>query len=204
MMATTHALVGAAIAATVATVFPETAPAALVAAVVGSVFPDLDLYAGHRRTLHYPAYYWAAVALALVVAAVYPGPLAVAAVLFLVGAAIHSGMDAFGGGLELRPWEGTSERAVYDHLNGRWLPPKRWVPYDGAPEDLALAGLLSAPAFLAFGDEPLVRAGLLAVLGVSAAWVLLRRHVATLTERFAASLPATLRTYLPDRFLTAH
>ena len=202
-MATTHALVGAAIAAAAATALPETAPAALVAAVVGSVFPDMDLYAGHRRTLHYPAYYWVAVAAALVVAALSSTPLAVAAVLFLLGAAVHSVMDAFGGGLELRPWEGNSDRAVYDHLNGRWLPPKRWVPYDGAPEDLLLAGLLSAPAFLVFGEDPLVRAGLVGVLAVSAAWVALRRRVASVSERFAAALPASVRAYVPERFLTA-
>jgi len=203
MMATTHALVGAAIAAAAATALPETAPVALAAAVAGSVFPDLDLYAGHRRTLHYPAYYWAAVAVALVVAALSPAPVAVAAVLFLLGAAVHSVMDAFGGGLELRPWEGNSERAVYDHLNGRWLPPRRWVPYDGAPEDLLLAGLLSAPAFLVFGDEPLVRAGLIGVLAVSATWVVLRRRVASVSERLAALLPASVRAYVPERFLTA-
>lgn len=199
-MATTHALVGAAIAAATATAFPETAPVALAAAVAGSVFPDLDLYAGHRRTLHYPGYYWVAVAAALVVAAVAPGPPAVAAVLFLLGAAVHSVMDAFGGGLELRPWEGNSDRAVYDHLNGRWLPPKRWVPYDGSPEDLLLAGVLSAPAFLAFGGEPLVRSSLVGILVVSAAWVAIRRRVATVSERLAASLPACLRAYVPERF----
>jgi ABC-type amino acid transport system permease subunit len=203
MMATTHALVGAAIAAAAATALPETAPAALVAAVAGSVFPDMDLYAGHRRTLHYPAYYWVAVAAALVVAALSSTPLAVAAVLFLLGAAVHSVMDAFGGGLELRPWEGNSDRAVYDHLNGRWLPPKRWVPYDGAPEDLLLAGLLSVPAFLVFGEDPLVRTGLVGVLAVSAAWVALRRRVASVSERFAAALPASVRAYVPERFLTA-
>ncbi|MEF8842357.1 MAG: metal-dependent hydrolase [Haloarculaceae archaeon] len=201
MMATTHALVGAAIAAVTAVVFPGTAPIALAAAVAGSVFPDLDLYAGHRRTLHYPAYYWVALAAVLVVAALSPTPHAVAAVLFVLGAAVHSVMDAFGGGLELRPWEGTSDRAVYDHLNGRWLPPKRWVPYDGAPADLLLAGVLSAPALLVFGDEPLVRGGLVGVLVVSAAWVTLRRRVASVSERLAASLPASLQGYVPERFI---
>ena len=202
MMATTHALVGAAIAAAAATVLPEAAPAVLAAAVAGSVFPDLDLYAGHRRTLHYPAYYWVAVAVALVVATAFPVPPAVATALFLLGAAVHSVMDAFGGGLELRPWEGNSDRAVYDHLNGRWLPPKRWVPYDGAPEDLLFAGLLSVPALLVFGGDPLARAGLLAVLAVSVVWAALRRRVATVSERFVTRLPASLRPYVPERFLT--
>jgi hypothetical protein len=203
MMATTHALVGAAIAAVTAVVLPENTPIVLAAAVVGSVFPDLDLYAGHRRTLHYPAYYWVAVAVALVVAALSPGPLALAAVLFLLGAAVHSGMDAFGGGLELRPWEANSDRAVYDHLNGRWIPPRRWIPYDGAPEDLVLAGVLSAPAFVVFGEDPLIRAGLLGVLGVSISWVVLRRRGALVSERLVALLPSGVRAYVPERFRTA-
>jgi hypothetical protein len=145
-----------------------------------------------------------ALAVALAVVALSPTPLAVAAVLFLLGAAVHSVMDAFGGGLELRPWEGTSDRAVYDHLNGRWLPPKRWVPYDGAPEDLLLAGVLSAPAFLVFGGEPLVRGGLLGVLVVSVTWVALRRRVAAVSERLVAVVPEPLRAYVPERFLAAH
>ena len=203
MMATTHALVGAAIAAAAAVVLPETAPAVLAAAVAGSVFPDLDIYAGHRRTLHYPAYYWVAVAVTLVVAATSPIPVVIAAALFLLGAAVHSVMDAFGGGLELRPWEGNSERAVYDHLNGRWLPPRRWVPYDGAPEDLLLAGVLSVPAFVVFGGDPSVRTGLLGILAVSVVWVALRRRVAAVSERLAASLPASVRPFVPERFLTA-
>lgn len=202
MMATTHALVGGVIAAVTVMVLPETAPVALGAAVAGSVFPDLDLYAGHRRTLHYPAYYWVAVAVALVVASLSPTPFAVAAVLFLLGAAVHSVMDAFGGGLELRPWEGNSDRAVYDHLNGRWIAPKRWVPYDGSPEDLVLAGVLSAPAFVVFGEEPLARAGLLGVLAVSLAWVLLRRRVAEVSERLVAVLPSNVRARVPARFRT--
>jgi len=45
----------------------------------------------------------------------------------LVGVALHAAMDVFGAGLELRPREATSRRAVYDYVRGRWLRPRRWI-----------------------------------------------------------------------------
>src|SRR6056297_545185 len=62
--------------------------------------------------------------------------------------ALHAASDALGGGLELKPWRATSERAVYDHFRGRWIRPRRWVRYDGAPEDLAFAGILAGSLLL--------------------------------------------------------
>lgn len=203
MMLPTHALVGLAIAAPLAVAMPELGSVALGGALVGSLLPDVDLYSGHRRTLHYPTGYVFLAGLAVIAAAVLATPAAVAAAFVFVGAAVHCRMDRYGGGLELRPWEGTSDRAVYDHLNGRWLAPRRWIPYDGAPEDLLLAGTLSVPAFVVFGGDPSVRAGLLGILAVSVVWVALRRRVAAVSERLAASLPASLRPFVPERFLTA-
>lgn len=36
---------------------PELSLVAFVAALVEKVFPDLDLYHGHRKLHHYPVYY---------------------------------------------------------------------------------------------------------------------------------------------------
>ncbi|MFC7176348.1 metal-dependent hydrolase [Halosegnis marinus] len=197
MMATTHALAGMALAAPVALVAPELAPVAVAAGAAGGVVPDLDLYGDHRRTLHFPVYYPLAAALAAALASVAPGTATVAAAVALAAAGLHSGMDALGGGLELRPWEGTSERAVFDHYRGRWLAPRRWVPYDGAPEDLALAAVLGVPTLaVAPAFEPVV----LGLLAVSTAWVLVRKPVARLTERLVRLLPSGLAARLPARF----
>ena len=208
MMATTHALFGVALAAAtvrvapdVGLVTPELVPVALVAAVAGSVFPDLDLYAGHRRTLHYPVYYAVLAVPATALAVALPGAWTLALALFVVGAAAHSLMDAFGGGLELKPWQATSERAVYDHYRGRWIRPRRWVRYDGAPEDVLVAAALAAPAFVTF-DAP-VQTFVAAVLLVSAGYALLRKRLASLAERFASAVPADLHPYLPERFRVA-
>ena len=198
-MATTHALVGLAVAAVVSLVAPEFGLIAATAGLAGGVFPDLDLYAGHRKTLHFPVYY-ALLALPLGLLATFaPGPWTLGAVLFVVAAAVHSAMDAFGGGLELRPWEGTSDRAVYDHFNGRWLPPQRWVRYDGAPEDLGLAAVAAVPVVLALsGGLELLAVGALAV---SAGYVLVRKPMVAVAEWLVARTPPTVLDYVPERFV---
>ncbi|MFB6095870.1 MAG: metal-dependent hydrolase [Haloferacaceae archaeon] len=204
MMLPTHALAGMLLALPVAAVAPEYAPAALAAGFVGGVLPDLDLYAGHRKTLHFPTYYAVLGAGGLVAAALSPSTTSVAAAVLLLAAALHSVSDVFGGGLELRPWEATSERAVYDHVRGRWLAPKRWIRYDGAPEDLALSvGLAAALWTSVDGTLRLAVGGALAVAVVYAAT---RRVLPRLAELLvgrvlAVYAPASLVAAIPERYL---
>lgn len=145
MMLPTHVLGGMLLAAPLVRVAPELAPIGFVAGFLGGLFPDLDMYVGHRKTLHFPVYYSAFAALALFAALAVPSAATVGAALFLLGAAVHSVADMYGGGLELRPWEGNSDRAVYDHYRGTWIAPRQLVRYDGAVEDLALSIGLSLP-----------------------------------------------------------
>ncbi|RLM57371.1 metal-dependent hydrolase [Halobellus sp. Atlit-31R] len=57
MMALTHALVSVAVASALLPLGPEYAtPPLLAAALLGGVLPDLDVFAAHRKTLHYPVY----------------------------------------------------------------------------------------------------------------------------------------------------
>lgn len=199
MMATTHALVGLAIAAGAATVVPAITAPAILAAAVGGVFPDLDLYAGHRRTLHYPVYFGVIAVPAVLVALLAGSTVAWAIALFLVGAAVHSIMDAAGGGLELRPWRGTSDRAVFSHYHGRWIAPRRWVRYDGAPEDLALGTVAALPGLLTF--EGSLWTILLALVVLSAGYTLVRKPMVRAAEWLFDRVPVGLRERLPDRFL---
>ncbi|OLZ42116.1 hypothetical protein A6E15_14570 [Natrinema saccharevitans] len=198
-MATTHALLGLALALPLVAVAPDLAPAAFLAGLVGGVAPDLDLYTGHRKTLHYPVYGSVATVPAVVLAALVPTPLTVAIAVGLAAAALHAVADAAGSGLELRPWQGTSERAVYSHYHGRWVRPRRWVRYDGAPEDLGVAGVVAVP-LVALGDGP-VTALAVGLVAVSAVYVLLRKPLATVAERLVAALPASVRPYVPARYL---
>ena len=198
MMLPTHAVVGLALATPLAVVAPDHAAVALAGGLVGGIVPDLDLYAGHRRSLHYPTGYTLAAIPAVVGAAVLQTPLLIALALGLAGAAVHCRMDRYGGGLELRPWEGTSERAVYDHVRGRWRAPKRWIRYDGAPEDAALMLALGG-ALLVLLDGSFQWVVLTAVL-IGVAYALLRRWLAALAPRVFRTVPEPLSGYVPDRY----
>ncbi|MFC7046918.1 metal-dependent hydrolase [Halobacteriaceae archaeon GCM10025711] len=184
MMSTTHAFVGLLLASSMLFLAPEFAVVGAVAAMAGGVFPDLDLFVGeHRKTLHYPDYYWVAAAPAVAVAAFAPGPLTVGAAFFLVSAALHSASDALGGGLGLRPWEDTSDRrGVYLHSRRRWIPPRRWVRYDGAPEDLALAAAFALPGYLLF--DGVVSQIVVAGLAVSVVYTAVRKRLPDLAPEF--------------------
>jgi hypothetical protein len=182
MMVFTHVAAGLLLASVVAVVAPAFAVPAVVGAAVGGVLPDLDLFAGtHRRTLHFPDLYWLPTALFGGLALLAPSPLAVAAALAALTAAVHSVSDWFGAGAELRPWERTSREAVYLHVAGRWLPPRYWVRYDGAPEDLLVAAVLSAPALVVYG--PSVRRLVVAMLALGACYVAVRKRLPDVEER---------------------
>lgn len=199
MMATTHALVGVVVATLFALAHPEYGSVAMALAFAGGVFPDFDLYVDHRKTLHFPVYYWVFVAGAGMLLLVATGPVTVGIVFFLLGAALHSTMDIFGGGLELRPWEGRSERAVYNHFEHRWHRPRRWIQYDGAPEDALLGAVLAIPTLLVAeaSIQWLIGGTLVASLG----YALIRRKIPTITERVVQFVPTPLFGHVPDRFI---
>ena len=196
MMATTHVLAGLVIASGVAVVAPEFGTVAVIAAVLGGALPDFDLYTGHRKTLHFPVYLPVAAAIATPLALLVPTAATVGLAVLLLAAGLHSASDALGGGLELRPWRATSERAVFSHYHGRWIPPRRLVRYDGAPEDLAIAGALAVPPYLVFGSP--IQEGVLLVLGISAVYVLLRKPLIRFGEWAVERLPSSVVEALPD------
>lgn len=175
-MSTTHAAAGALIASPLLALRPDLAPAAALAAMAGGAVPDVDAAVGtHRRTLHFPVYYWVPAFLGSVAAVVAPGPVTVAVCFFFLAAAVHSVSDVYGGGSGARPWEGESHRAVYVHALGRWVAPRGFLRYDGAPEDVALVTALSVPGLLLF--DPPVRTLLFAGLVVSFAYAAVRKRL---------------------------
>ena len=180
MMSTTHAAMGATFAVLVVPVAPELASVAAIGAIAGGVFPDLDVLGQHRKTLHYPEHYWFVTVPALVIAVGYPSVWTVAAAAFLGSAALHSATDVFGGGLGLRPWRADDDRGVYSHWRNRWVAPRRWVRYDGAPEDLLVAVAFSVPPLVVFDGQ--VRTVVAAGLVVSTVYVAIRRRLPDLYE----------------------
>lgn len=186
MMLPTHALVGLAIATPVAVGVPDLSTSLLVGALVGSILPDVDVLATHRRTLHYPTGYVLASVPVLAVAALAPTPIIVALAAGLVAAAIHCRMDRYGGSHENRPWERKTDRAVYDHLAGRWRGAKRWTRYDGSSRDLAVAATAAAVPLLA----PIGAFRTLAAvsLGVAVVYTAFRRRIADLVDELSVAL----------------
>lgn len=198
MMLPTHAVVGLALAAPLSVVAPDIAPVALAGALAGSIFPDLDLYAGHRRTLHYPTIYALLAVPTVLVAVLLSHVVLVGTAAFLVGAAVHCRMDRYGGGLELEPWQGTSDRAVYDHVRDEWRTPKRWIRYDGSPRDLLVLASLSVPLLfvLDWPFWPIVAAALL----IGTIYVVLRRRLASIAPTVFGYVPDRLTQYVPERY----
>ncbi len=197
-MLPTHVIAGMLLAAPLVWIAPEFATVGFAAGALGGLFPDLDMYTGHRKTLHYPVYYSVLAVVALLVAVVAPSTVTVGAALFLLGAALHSFSDVYGGGLELRPWEGTSDRAVYDHYRRRWIAPRGRIPYDGSYQDLALATGLSLP--LLYLVDGTLRQVVIASLLVAIVYTVLRRYLAELTARIIPLLPPALTPHLPERY----
>ncbi|WP_049989967.1 metal-dependent hydrolase [Natrinema salifodinae] len=194
MMLPTHALVGLAIALPVAIALPESANVVLFAGLLGGIVPDLDLYLGHRKTLHYPVYYTVLAAAVVTVALFVRMSLPIAVAVMLIAAAVHSIADVFGGGLELRPWEATSDRAVYDHHRDRWIAPRRWIRYDGAPEDLLLTVAVAGPLLVTLDGA--FRWVVVAALTVATAYTVVRRALPAVAESL---LEDVLLQRLPDR-----
>ncbi|WP_222916781.1 metal-dependent hydrolase [Natrinema sp. SYSU A 869] len=150
MMATTHVFTGLAVVAPIVYVRPEFATALAMGAILGGLVPDFDLVLAHRQTLHFPVAGLAVAVPAIVAAAVAPSALTLAVAAFAVTAWLHAASDAIGGGPEMDPWNERTERAVYDHVRGRWIRPRRWIRYDGAPEDAVLGIAFASSALLVF------------------------------------------------------
>lgn len=198
MMLPTHVLGGLALALPLAWAAPDLAPAIYASAVAGSVLPDIDMYAGHRRTLHFPVYYPLGAVPAAALAVWLQSPVAVGVSVALVAAAVHCRMDELGGSLELRPWEHSSERGVYDHYRGDWRAPRRWIRYDGSPRDLVVAVALGGPLLVLLAGQ--LRWLVAASLAVGTTYVLLRKRLATATEWLVECLPAIISEYVPGRY----
>jgi hypothetical protein len=142
-------------------------------------------------------------AAALLVAAWRPTTATVGVAFVLAGAAVHSLADVLGGGLELRPWEATSDRAVYDHHRRRWIAPRRWVRYDGSPRDLLLAGVLATPLLVTL--DATLRGVVLATLAVAVGYTAVRRVLPRLAvfvvdRLLAPVVPPRVLTHVPARY----
>lgn len=170
-----HALIGVLLAGTGFWIQGDAVPMAIVfSSIAGSVVPDLDMFFIHRKTLHFPVVF-SIVAMAMIPVYIYTGALQWLILFFFVaGAGLHSLIDVFGGGKEMRPWERKDNRAVYNHVSGEWVRPRHWY-YDGSRISFAL-GLMVSILVLALGG-PFLDYFVGAVLLFSSVYMLIRRQV---------------------------
>lgn len=137
-MVFTHVLVGILLGAVFGAVFPAFTPLAVYAGILGGGLPDVDMVFTHRRTLHFPVGFSVAALVLGPFALVSPNPFSVFLFVAVLAAAIHCLMDTLGGGKEMRPWREVDDRAVYNHVTGEWINPRRII-YDGSARDLVIS-----------------------------------------------------------------
>lgn len=148
MMVVTHALIGLLLGITSQWFWPEMIFYAGLGGFIGGVVPDLDLAFNHRKTFHFPIMFSFLTLIAGITLALTPTVTSVTVFYFFLSAAVHSLIDILGGGLETRPWIPSDDRAVYSHTLSKWFKPKRWIRYDGSPEDLLLSTIIAIPCYL--------------------------------------------------------
>lgn len=198
-MATTHAYAGLALAIASLPVTGRYAPTSglLLAAFVGGLLPDLDLTTSHRKTLHYPVIY-PVVAGGLLAISLTFGSQSLFLLAVLAGSAgLHSLTDILGGGIGYEPWTGTSKKAVYNHVLGRWHVPRRVVRYSGAPEDFALCVAVAVPTLLAQPTDATMDAALGILLVGSGLYTATRRQFSLIASSIRTVVPSVLLECLP-------
>jgi hypothetical protein len=178
--------------------FPDQALSLFIVGAVGGIFPDFDLYSGHRKTLHFPVYYALPALMLSIIGVITMEPLVLFGFIFTTAAWLHSVMDIFGSGIELRPWEGTSEKAVYNHRQKEWIKPRRFVAYDGSPGDLFLAAAFGLPVLFVFSSPVDLYIGGLLIIGV--VYAVCRKQLAEIAAWIAHQLPDRIHSFIPPRY----
>lgn len=177
MMLPTHILAGGLIGVLIGFLYPGQMDLFITTGMIGGAMPDVDLVFEHRKTLHFPINYTVAAALLLTVAAITAPPHISLIATLLLTAGIHSITDVFGGGKELRPWQRTDDRAVYNHRNRQWITARRYI-YDGSWQDALFMTCISLPVYL--HADGLLRTVTVTLVMAGLLYALLRRRVARL------------------------
>ncbi|MFB6252746.1 MAG: metal-dependent hydrolase [Halobellus sp.] len=197
-MASTHGLASVALAAVLLPFAPtQAAPLVLAAALIGGTAPDLDVFAAHRKTFHYPVGYTALAAGVGGAHAVAPSPIVGLACVAVAAAAAHSWSDVLAGSVETEPWNPTTERAVYNHALGGWHRPRRLIRYSGAVEDFLLGFVCAGVAVAAPATSPTADSGLIGLVGLAGLYTVLR-HPGVRLDSITERCPASLSDRLPS------
>jgi hypothetical protein len=137
MMLTTHILAGASLGLLFLSSDPEVVFPVMIVGLFGSIFPDLDMFAEHRKTLHRPFQMLIVSALFALVFTVYSVQAILLAAVFTFSMSLHCFMDILSNGKTMHPRTDPDDRAVYNRVTDSWIEPRRLV-LDGSVPDMIL------------------------------------------------------------------
>ncbi|MFB6174867.1 MAG: hypothetical protein ABEJ87_02730 [Candidatus Nanohalobium sp.] len=144
MMLSTHILTGGCLGLIYSLFTGDTQALLVFIGMISSVFPDMDFFLDHRKTLHRPLEYSI---LGLFAAGFYSLSHVNALLLvslILVSMGLHSFSEIFS---EPRSLDGKGSKAVFNHLNGRWMEAQEWTEV-GSLRDFLLTCFRAIPLFL--------------------------------------------------------
>lgn len=147
MMLATHAVLGGFLGLFFLPFGADFVSQAVLVGMLGSVIPDLDMIAEHRKTLHRPFQMFAAFSLFLAIFIFYPAHHIALISLFVFSMSLHCFMDVLSNGKTMRPRENPDDRAVYNHISQEWIKPKRLVLEGSLPDILLTIGVGTALIF---------------------------------------------------------
>ncbi|MFT4892802.1 MAG: hypothetical protein ACI8Z7_000590 [Candidatus Nanohaloarchaea archaeon] len=146
MMIFTHTVFSVGLGALLASLEPMYAGQIIGFTLLAGIFPDLDMFFEHRKTFHRP-FQFSALFLLLIPFYLFTGAFYLFILLaVLVSMVSHCALDLLSNGKTARPRENPDSRAVYDHIRGEWLKPRRMV-LDGSKGDVLMLLLTGFTAF---------------------------------------------------------
>jgi uncharacterized membrane protein YsdA (DUF1294 family) len=144
MMFSTHILAGGTLGLLANFFAPQLVPFAVLGGMIGGFLPDVDMFAEHRKTGHRPFQYLILTALLFAAAYIQTSSVLIFASFLFASMTLHGFMEIYSNGKTMRPTEEKDDRAVYNHITGNWIEPRRWV-LCSSKEDLALMLVVAAP-----------------------------------------------------------
>jgi len=201
MMASTHILTGALAGWLASSGLNAGGVPVVWAGAMGGLVPELDFLIGHhRKSLHYPYSYFIAALPLAVLYVLAPSSLILMLAAGFLSAGIHSSMDILAGA-ELRSWdeERWQNTAVYDHIRGRWIEPRRIV-YGGSKADLLLSVIIYLIAMY-FVSDIVLQTIFTALIAFSFAYTVLVRRI---TEEIIDAKYSTLNGYVRAKLKPKH
>jgi len=175
MMITTHILLGLLLGSFVSSILPL--QGLVLFSAFGAFFPDLDMFAEHRKTFHRPFQYLG-LSIFLAFGGYFSSHLLLLS-LFFLSASVHCFTDILCNGKTMRPWSSKDDRAAFNHLKQKWISPKRLF-YDGSLRDLFIALILASVIIWKYS---LFLEGS-TLLFLSAIYTLSRRRVTVVLSRY--------------------